>query len=341
MKVFVASIIFLCATTSFASVWNRMTIEEKRETHRALAQGAEFDVRFRVVDDEGCPVENAKCSGWAYLERDRNRGKGHDVQTDSNGVARVAGKCGEWVSVVLRKEGYYRTMFDVKYPFDSVPAVVDGKWQPYGETRTVVLKRIRNPQKMGVANRGNRHGYPRFGTWIGYDLEKQDWVAPDGNGVYSDMRIRFITHEETDRDFVRTMEVSFADNPYGGAYRMGMDENSEFLTQYAANTNAVFAKEFKFEFRHKGRELVQEELKSNEYLVFRTRSKVNPDGTLKSAHYGAIMGNWKFFERYGMSIRRVVFNPTPNDTNLEDAETARRSRLGYKQSLEFEEARKR
>ena len=48
-----------------------------------------------------------------------------------------------------------------------------------------------------------------------------------------------------------------------------------------------------------------------------------------------------FFEDYGMSIRRIVFNPTPNDTNLEDAETARLSRLGYKQSLEFEKARKR
>ena len=155
------------------------------------------------------------------------------------------------------------------------------------------------------------------------------------------MKVKFITHEETDDDLVRTMEVSFADNPHGGAYRTDADENSELMTRYAANTNAVFTETFRFEFRHKGRELLRDELKSNEYLVFRTRSEVNPDGTLKSAHYGVIMGNWKFFERYGMSIGKIVFNPTPNDTNLEDAETARRSRLGYKQSLEFEKVRKR
>ena len=53
------------------------------------------------------------------------------------------------------------------------------------------------------------------------------------------MKVKFITHEETDDDLVRTMEVSFADNPHGGAYRMGMDKNSELMTQYAANTNAV------------------------------------------------------------------------------------------------------
>lgn len=41
-----------------------------------------------------------------------------------------------------------------------------------------------------------------------------------------------------------------------------------------------------------------------------------------------------------MVLGPVYFNPTPNDTNLEDAETARKSRLGYKQSLEFERRRK-
>ena len=93
-------------------------------------------------------------------------------------------------------------------------------------------------------------------------------------------------------------------------------------------------------FKHKGRDLVRDELKKGQYLVFRTRTETYPDGTLKSAHYGVIMGNWKFFERYGMSISKILFNPTPNDTNLEDAETARLSRLGYKQRMDFERSRK-
>ena len=41
-----------------------------------------------------------------------------------------------------------------------------------------------------------------------------------------------------------------------------------------------------------------------------------------------------------MAVERLMFNPTPNDTNLEDAETARLSQLGYRQRQEFEWRRK-
>ena len=331
MKIVLTILAFTMLTLpeTWAAVYNK-------DVWRARDNGAETDVTIRVVDDGGRPVADARCGGWLYLERDSEHGRGYAEYTDEKGCARVVGRCSEWFSVVVRKEGYYRTMFEVKYPLEDVdPPIVDGKWQPYGGTRTVVLKKIGNPTAMSVADKSGRRGYPELGKWVGYDLSKHDWVAPDGNGVCSDMKIRFTEQRFSGLDFARTMEVSFEDVPHGGAYLMHADEDSELRTAYAANTNATFLSRFRYEFKHKGRELVQDELKRNQYLVFRTRTEVHPDGSLKSAHYGVIMGNWRFHERYGMSISEIRFNPVPNDTNLEDAETARKSRLGYRQSMEF------
>lgn len=311
---------------------------------RLLRNGAVAKYVYRVVDDEGALVSNATAHVWF-----KSYGRPQDeaswaVKTDTNGIFVAEHRLNEKFSVGIDKEGYYHTHDEINYfgmsAAKRLSIVKDGKWQPYGETRTVVLKKIKNPTVMSPTKGENRRGYPEDGVWAGYDLEKHDWVAPIGNGVCEDMKIRFVTQRFSDVDFARTMDVSFADIPHGGAYKMAADEFSEFKTVYSANTNAAYLSTFKYEFKHEGRKLVRDELAKDEYLVFRTRTTVNPDGSLKSAHYGVIMGNWKFFEPYGMGIGRTLFNPTPNDTNLEDAETARKSRLGYKQQLEFERRRK-
>ena len=61
------------------------------------------------------------------MEHDRKHGCGYAVYTDTNGCARVTGKCGEVLSVVVRKDGYYKTSFDVKYPLENVSSpIVNG-----------------------------------------------------------------------------------------------------------------------------------------------------------------------------------------------------------------------
>ena len=58
-------------------------------------------------------------------------------------------------------------------------------------------------------------------------------------------------------------------------------------------------------------------LDRNSYLVFRTRTKVDKDGNLQSAHYGVIQGEWSFD---GSSMRYLdgCFNSHGNDVNVED-----------------------
>ena len=136
------------------------------------------------------------------------------------------------------------------------------------------------------------------------------------------------------------MYSSFTNNPCAGAYEMKADSFSELKTIYEAETNAVFSSLLKYTFKRGKKGNERNELADGSYLVFRTRTKIDKDGKLLSAHYGMIVGNWRFCEKGGMAIEGLRFNPTPNDTNLEDAETARRSQLGYRQRQELEWRRK-
>lgn len=327
--VLIAFVAAALATTGFSkAVYNN-------EVWRARDGGAKFDVMLRVIDDGGSPVANARCGGWMYMEHDNRHGRGYAVYTDTNGCARVAGKCSEWFSVVVRKEGYYKTSFDVKYPLEDIGVpIVSGKWQPYGEIRMVVLKKIRNPIRLRDPDSRYRYAYPEDGIWTGFDLVCGDWMPPLGGGKCADIMIRYIREPRPD-GFFKSLDISFTNNPYAGAYVMNRDSYSEMDSVYNANTNGNYVGSLRYEFERtaKGNRVISE-LGFGQYLVFRVRTKTDSEGRLISAHYGRLMGALQYLEKAGMVLGPVFFNPTPNDTNLEDADTARKSRLCHKRSLE-------
>ena len=150
------------------------------------------------------------------------------------------------------------------------------------------------------------------------------------------MLLRFTLKNPTAGDYHMTMEVSFTNNPHAGAYEMGRARMSEFESVYHADTNAVYRQSFVYRFDQspvKAPEYTTQ-LKSDKYLVFRTRTKVDAEGRLVSALYGKIYGNWNFVGPGGMSMAQFVFNPRPNDTNLEDEHTAEYSRMCQRQREE-------
>lgn len=303
-----------------------------------LGKRTSFDFRLRVVDDEGLPVKGVRCSGWAYLENDPKHGAGHEGVSDSNGVVRVAGVCDEWVSVNLRKEGYYGTALEERYPKDICPNVVGGKWQPYGELRTVVLKRVIDPVPMIKSPYRISKSIPE-GEWHGYDLVFGDWTPPYGEGLHEDVLVRRSVSAVNDTsDFRVSMDLCFTNNLHSGVYLNEKTSWSDMTSDYHAKTNAIYLTDMSFVFeQHPHQPAVDTRLGKDSYLVFRIRTQSDADGNLVSAHYGKIVGPWLFFSK--MPSPEVFFNPTPNDTNLEDEETACRSRLRYKQSLEFKKNR--
>ena len=71
----------------------------------------------------------------------------------------------------------------------------------------------------------------------------------------------------------------------------------------------------------------------NALKVFRINDlhSLDEKGNLKTAHYGKIYGPWLFF---GDMAADVFFNPTENDPNLEDAETARLASVSFGNFME-------
>lgn len=311
---------------------------------RLLRNGAVAKYVYRVVDDEGIPVSNATCHIWFRSYGRPQDEAGWVAETDTNGIFVAEHRLNEKFSVGIDKVGYYHTHDEINYFEMSaekrLSIVKDDKWQPYGELRTVILKRIRKPVRLLSSGNLQYYKYPPLGRWVGFDLCKRDWAPPPyGNGEFSDAEIRF-EKNITEDGYVKTMEVTFTNNPFAGAYEVAVDSFSDLKSVYRANTNALFSGVFKYTFKRGKGGPERNELEEGRYLVFRSRTKVDRDGVLLSAHYGIIFGDWRFFEKGGMAIEGLRFNPTPNDTNLEDAETARRSQLGYRQRQELEWRRK-
>ena len=201
--------------------------------------------------------------------------------------------------------------------------VKDGKWQPYGETRTVVLKQIRQPQDMLGVDCPPQRKIRIYDEWLGVDLAKGDFVPPVGNGCEPDMLVRFHLAGEMPYDWSIRMDVSFTNSPYAGAYRLKMDNWSDMKSVYQADTNATYLSELSFRYaREKGKRTPNmEKLGKDEYLVFRTRTKVDGGGKLLSARYGKLYGPWHFEDAGGFRIHKVFLNRNDNDVNLEDTWT--------------------
>lgn len=306
----------------------------------AIRYGAMAKVVYRVVDDEFVPVSNA----IAHVSF-RSYGRHQDdadwcAFTDVNGMFVVEHRTNDSLDCGIDKGGYYhshdRILFRDRPGLERM--VEDGKWQPYGEVRTIILKRVKNPVELRGVKYASQRRYPEIGRWAGMDLERYDWCPPYGHGEHADVLIRF-QRNSLDEGYEKVMDVCFTNNPYAGMYVMRKTGASDCPIGYFADTNAEYHAVMSYCVKKDKMTLVQKTLDRDHYLVYRTRTKVDDDGRLVEAHYGVLSGEWRFFEKGGMKINQVLFNPIPNDTNLEDVETMRRSRLRRAQNLEDRDVR--
>ncbi len=236
--------------------------------------------------------------------------------TNTNGEYVIEGKCTNRIRCDIIKKGYYDSEYLVDH-YGYTHAYKDGKWQPYGERTSITLKKVIKPEAVG--RRLVDQKIPLYGEWLGYDLQMTDWVKPNGKGEVADVKIRFSAREASGVDYGYKMELSFSHFPFAGVYRRHKDTASMLRNDYVAATNDVYSGLIAFEVDRSGaKKRVWDQLGSDEYLVFRTRTKVNDQGELMSAHYGRIDGEWRFYELHGMRIDGVFFNAMANDTNLED-----------------------
>lgn len=313
--------------------------DEEMALYKACNYGAEAKECLRVVDQDGMPVAGARVWGGLQTRGDDSIPiQGH---TDTNGEYVIQGKCTRRISCEITKDGYYDSKLVLSnYASWHIPR--EGKWYPYGSQHTVALKKILDPQPMGVHSARTSFKVPVYEEWVGFDCERYDFVSPHGNGKENDMLLRFTLDNPTRDDYHMTMEVSFTNNPHAGAYEMERTGMSEFESVYHADTNAVYRQSFMYRFDQSPGKVPEytAQLQSDKYLVFRTRTKVDEEGRLVSALYGKIYGDWNFAGPGGMNMAQFMFNTMPNDTNLEDGEAARRTLMNKREREERERYKK-
>ena len=305
----------------FQATYDAATTPEVQE---AMRNGAKARLAYRIVDDEGAPITNVTVYGQWQNDYPRKTWKETFV-TDCNGEFVAEDNVGGRFGFYVKKDGYYLSSTGVDFHWRKgvAPLVKDGKWQPYGETSTLVLKRKRNPVDAPTLHY-SVIDVPATNVWLGLDLETFKWVKPYGDGSHSDMLLRFNSDPINKYDVNwATMDVSFTNNPYAGFYVLPKDGFSEMKSVYHADTNMAFRTEITYSI---GR-LPQDDnlLDDGHYMVFRTRTTVDDKGRLVSAHYGKIYGRWGIWG--GTRARMMFFNMKPNDTNLEDMKTFKESEL--------------
>ena len=292
------------------------------EVQEAQRKGAKAKIIFKVVDDDGMPITNTVVQGTWQNDYPRKTWMETFI-TDSNGVFVAKARVGGQFGCIVEKSGYYSSTGGVNFHWRKgvLPLVKDGKWQPYGEHKTIVLKRIKNPANMNLL----QHAWfaaPVTNSWVGFDFEKFAWTPPYGDGRHDDILIRF-NYQARNKYYTdwSTMDISFTNNPYAGFYELKKDVFSDMKNPYSVDTNQTFATVNRYGTVGTKAQI----LEADSCLVFRTRMKVDENGQLISAHYGMIYGRWT--TEFGMKAEAIFFNPRPNDTNIEDLDEFTRTRL--------------
>lgn len=296
----------------------------KPEVQEAQRKGAKAKIIYRVVDDEGMPITNATVCGQWQNDYPRKTWKETFV-TDANGEFVAKEKVGGRFGFYVKKDGCYLSTTGVEFHWREgvSPLVKDGKWQPYGEQRTLTVKRKKAPLDMPTLV-DTAIPVPVTNVWLALDLETFKLTRPYGDGEHADMLLRF--NSVPVNKYVpewATMEVSFTNNLYAGFYVLPKDGFSEMNSAYNADTNMQYQTTRTFRIGRMPSD--QDILDENSYMVFRTRTTVDDKGQLVSAHYGKIYGPWFIWRN--TRARMMFFNTTPNDTNLEDMKTFKESEL--------------
>lgn len=162
-----------------------------REFERAILHGAEACFSLRVIDDFGQPVAGANVYTLLGMNF-REKANFVDGCTSTNGELRIAGKTtGNEIEFKISKNGYYSSSLSMSLiTRPGKEKVRDGKWQPWGETIVMRLRKVHNPILQGDQLMSLRA--PATNSWIGLDLKLADWVKPFGKGEISDVELNVL-----------------------------------------------------------------------------------------------------------------------------------------------------
>ena len=296
----------------------------------ALTGCASERLQVAVVDNMGNPVSNATVSvGFStshvlFGGGNSSRGNsGHAMaKTDTNGVAIVNFNCTSsdfgWRVVA---DGYYRgDLHREHFNSDEIvtpPGIGKVVLHEHEKVGKEILFKIMNPQPMYAHYPIERRKLPKENGRYGFDLAEFDWLPPQGKGKEADF---YVVRDYNKLTEVGTFTVGAVEFDRGCGYYIAKNNGCEsFQTAYHADTNAAFKSSMPVLCEH--RKGAQEYdyplplLDKNSHIVLRTRVKYDDNGNMISANYSRILGEFSVLP--SVSVTESIFNPVPNDTNLE------------------------
>jgi hypothetical protein len=296
------------------------SFKSEPEYRRARREGAMAEIRVHVVDENGSSVSNANVQVFMGMNF---RPRGYYVRgtTDKDGVFTAKGKtCGDEVVIDVTKPGCYSSSRRLCFATMGAEGnVVDGRWQPQVRQEQIELRSICCPLKQEAE--GDFVPTARLNVWIGYDLERHDFVAPDGSGQVADLEVR-INWDGNRLQNYRGMgvDVRFT-KAYSGRVEYASHADSSFSGPYAADAIAQYdqSQVSFYERVLDDQTRVRCHWDKGKQWIVRSRCEVDVEGKLIRAHYSVVDEIRYSGERDGRASIRIIslFNPTPNDINLE------------------------
>lgn len=304
----------LCVTFS------TFALKRDPEYREARRQGAVARMLIHAVDDRGQDVSNATIHVFMGMNF-RPKGYTLDGHTDGRGMYVLEGKtCGDEILIDVIKDGYYSSSLRLSFAeMGAERQVLDGCWQPFGNEERIELRRIVNPRDLIVVNKFI--DVPATNVWIGFDMAKGDFVAPMGRGETPDFDIKaeWDGLPSWESRFCRST-IRFREDKAGGCYVRNVKE-SKFPYPYSAQEDHVYhQREVEIVDRNGDPGVTKVPFAGDSSLVTRTRCETDDKGILEKANYGAVRRFEIGPSRRGIPLLRIayVFNPTPNDPNIEE-----------------------
>ncbi|WP_139181466.1 Ig-like domain-containing protein [Thiohalomonas denitrificans] len=270
------------------------------------------NIKVKVVDESGVPVSDARVGATYYGAIDFDS----DVEiTDEEGVATVSGRSVYAVPFSVSKPGYYPGGKKVM-PWEAV----NGKEVFRDREVTIMLREKRNPIPLYAIKYSGE--IPVAEKWIGFDLQKADWVSPYGNGVIGDFLFRYEGAFRNIDDAYGELRVRFSNEDDGAKTIKYIYPDSLFKVPYEAPVLGYDIKE-KLWKQGFGLKRAVKPSRIKKYF-FRIRTTQDEDGNVGNALYGKMYGDVRFSLRSVRGgVSRVEFtyylNSVENDRNLEFA----------------------
>ena len=280
-------------------------------------------VTAHVKDDEGLPVSNATVKVWTDKSRYGGWAKSSQYDyytgiTDANGTAKISFAC-----YVAYFEGcaYSDRHYREDCGYIMVKHIGHADWSAtlteHSKDISFTLRRKKNPISLFYRQPSPFIKLPKDSGEFGFDLLMNDWIEPYGGGRSADFYVQREA-SPTNSEVTINCGIVFRGDGNGAYVRKKIKTTSDFKTDYEADTNGTY--QAYLPMRHypapsNPKYTYAAIAKEDEYIVMRTRVEKDEKGNIVKANYSAMLGTMQMYQHFRQL--GYVFNPTPNDPNLE------------------------